>query len=315
MSGIDLLAWSAVFLAVVLLIYGLSTSHTNRQKLKKRAKQAEAAPTVAIFRQEEATSPRLKRVIAWLSSVGNFTVKNQEETKIQTMLIHADFRNPNAITILYALKGLTALMLTIPCALLLVIQGKLTPLYLLLTFVVGGIGYTLPQYFLSKMVEKRQDKIDRALPDVIDLLVICMEAGLALQATINRVADEIRDVCQEFYQELQITGGEMRTGIPRDTALKNLGKRTGVNSLQSLVTLMVQSERLGTSLAHSLRTHGDFTRMQRTLNAEEMAAKLPVKIVVPLIFFILPAMFIVIVGPGIIHMAKSLLPLLYNCKL
>ena len=104
----------------------------------------------------------------------------------------------------------------------------------------------------------------------------------------------------------------MRTGITRDTALRNLGKRTGVDSLQSLVTLMIQSERLGTSLAQSLRAHADFTRVQRTLRAEEMAQKLPVKIVVPLVFFILPAMFIVIIGPGAIQMGKTLIPLLYG---
>ncbi|MBU4232286.1 MAG: type II secretion system F family protein [Proteobacteria bacterium] len=312
MGGIYLLLWVAVFLAAVLLTYGASMAYDNRQKLKKRMNEVEAAPAVAIFHQQEAFNPKIKRIMAWFSSFGKFSLKNTEETTIQKMLIHANFRNPTALTIFYGFKGLMALVLPIPVILFFIVRGQLTLVPLLVTVVIGYIGYSLPQYLLGRLVRRRQDKIDRALPDVIDLFIICMEAGLSLQPTLNRVSDEIRDVCQEFYQELQITAGEMRTGITRDTALRNLGKRTGVESLQSLVTLMIQSEKLGTSLAQSLRAHADFSRVQRTLRAEEMAQKLPVKIVVPLVFFILPAMFIVIIGPGAIQMGKTLIPLLYG---
>jgi tight adherence protein C len=313
MSGMTWLAWGAIFTASFLLTYGISLTYSTRQQLKRRINETEvASPGVAIFRPEEATNPLKKWLSNWLISFGKLARKNQEETKVQSMLIHANFRKPNAITIFYGIKVLSAMLLPIPFSLLLIVRGNLTLLPLLGLFLVGAIGYALPQFFLNKIVHKRQDKIDRMLPDVIDLFVICMEAGLALQATINRVAEEIRGVCHDFYTELQITAGEMRTGISRDTALKNLGKRTGVQSLKSLVTLMVQSEKLGTSLADSLRAHADFSRVQRTLRAEEMAAKLPVKIVIPLVLFILPAMFIVIVGPGAIVMAKTLLPLLFG---
>jgi tight adherence protein C len=312
MSGIHLLAWSAIFMTAVLLTYGISTAYENRQKLKKRMNEVEAAPAIGIFRQQGATNHPIKRIISWFSSFGKLAIKDTEETNIQKMLIHANFRTPSAITIFYGFKGLTALLLPVPFILVLIMRGQLTLVPLLVTVLISYIGYSLPQYFLGRLVRKRQDKIDRALPDVIDLFVICMEAGLALQPTINRVAEEIRDVSEDFYNELQITGGEMRTGITRDTALRNLGKRTGVNNLKSLVTLMIQSEKLGTSLAQSLRAHADFSRVQRTLRSEEMAQKLPVKIVVPLVFFILPAMFIVIVGPGAIQMGKTLIPILYG---
>jgi tight adherence protein C len=311
MGAIYLLLWTMVFLAAVLFTYSASAAYDNRQKLKKRMSEVEAAPAIAIFHQE-ASNPKIKRIMAWFSSFGKFSLKNTEETTIQTMLIHANFRNPTALTIFYGLKGLMALLVPIPFILFFIVRGQLTPVPLFVTIVIGYIGYCMPQFFLGKLVRTRQDKIDRALPDVIDLFIICMEAGLSLQPTLNRVSEEIRDVCQEFYHELQITAGEMRTGITRDTALKNLGKRTGVESLQSLVTLMIQSEKLGTSLAQSLRAHADFSRVQRTLRAEEMAQKLPVKIVVPLVFFILPAMFIVIIGPGAIQMGKTLIPLLYG---
>lgn len=315
MNGINLLLLGTVFLSAVLLTYGLSVAYDNRQKLKKRVNAAETAPAVAIFQEQKASNPAIKRILAWFSSLGKFSLKNTEETFIQKMLIHANFRNPTALTIFYGFKGLMALLLPIPFILFFIVRGQLTPASLFFTVVIGYIGYSLPQYFLGRLARGRQDKIDRALPDVIDLFIICMEAGLALQPTLNRVSEEIRDVSQEFYHELQITAGEMRTGITRDSALKNLAKRTGVESLQSLVTLMIQSEKLGTSLAQSLRAHADFTRVQRTLRAEEMAQKLPVKIVVPLVFFILPAMFIVIIGPGAIHMGRTLIPLLYGTVL
>ena len=200
MSGIYLLAWSAIFLTAVLLTYGISAAYDNRQKLKKRMSEVEAAPAIGIFRQQEATNPLIKRIITWFSSFGKLALKNTEETNIQKMLIHANFRNPSAITIFYGLKGLMALLLPIPFILFFIMRGQLTPVPLLVTIVIGYIGYSLPQYFLGRMVRNRQDKIDRALPDVIDLFVICMEAGLSLQPTINRVAEEIRDVCEEFYQ-------------------------------------------------------------------------------------------------------------------
>ncbi len=311
--NINLVAMGSIFLAVVLMTYGISVTYGGRQKLKKRMDEPEGPEAaLAIFRQDKVVSPLKKRFFDWLTSFGKLVSQNQEETKLRTLLIHANFRGPSALTIFYGLKVFCAIILPLPVFLLLIVRGKLGLLPLVGAFMVGGIGYALPQYLLLRMARSRQEKIDRALPDVVDLFIICMEAGLALQATINRVADEIRAVCQDFYDELQITSGEMRTGISRDSALRNLAKRTGVQSLQSLVTLMIQSEKLGTSLAQSLRAHADFSRQQRTLRAEEMAAKLPVKIVIPLVFFILPAMFIVIIGPGAITMAKTLLPLLYG---
>ncbi len=302
------------FLAITVLAYWLCQDFSSRRNLKKRMDEPKNSPAVALLREETARDTPLKRLVHWLSPYGKLTAKEGEETKFQTMLIHAGFRNPSAVTIFYGLKAFVALVFPLPVLMFFTIRGNLTLLHIVLAFLMGAIGYSLPQFMLHRIVQRRQEKIDRALPDVIDLLIICMEAGLALQATINRVADEVKGVCREVYEELQITGGEMRTGISRDLALKNLGKRTGVQSLQSLVTLMVQSEKLGTSLTQSLRSHADFSRMQRTLGAEEMAAKLPVKIVIPLIFFILPAMFIVIVGPGVIQMARTLIPLLFGQK-
>jgi len=169
------------------------------------------------------------------------------------------------------------------------------------------VGYFIPQYFLHVMVRRRQDRIDKALPDVLDLMIVSLEAGLALPATINRVAEEIKPVSMDLFLELQITGIELRTGINRDLALKNLGERTGVASVKSLVALMIQSEKMGVSISQALRTHADYVRLQRGQRAEEMAAKLPIKILFPTMVCIFPSLFIVILGPAAIQISKTLL--------
>jgi tight adherence protein C len=137
-------------------------------------------------------------------------------------------------------------------------------------------------------------------------MIVSMEAGLSLQATLNRVADESNRISKELSRELQVTNAELRAGISRDTALKNLGERTGVQSVKSLVALMIQSERMGASISHALRNHASYTRVQRAQRAEEIAAKMPIKIVFPTLLCIFPSIFIVILGPAGISIYRTL---------
>ncbi len=311
MNG-NLLIWGTSFVTCVLLSYGIMVAYGDRRKLRKRMEDPRATgQPIAVLRDDGSTDTFKTQILNWLSVSGQWVLKDKDETsKVRALLVNGGFRHPSAPAILYGLKAVSALLLPIPYVLYSVMHENFDLSKILIAFVFAGIGYFLPQFILQKIVNARQERIDKALPDVIDLFIICMEAGLSLQATIIRVAEEIRDVCHDFYDELQITGGEMRTGLPRDVALTNLAKRTGVQSVQSLVTLMIQSEKLGTSIAQSLRVHADFTRTQRALKAEENAAKLPVKILIPLLFFIFPAMFIVIIGPGAINIMKNLFPAL-----
>jgi tight adherence protein C len=170
---------------------------------------------------------------------------------------------------------------------------------------LAGAGFYVGPYLLKFITTRRQDRIDKALPDVLDLLIVCMEAGLSLQATINRVSDEVKSISIDLYRELQLTNAELRTGISRELALRNLGERTGVQNVKALVGLMIQSDRMGASIVQALRTHASFLRVQRSQQAEERAAKLPVKILFPLLLFIFPAIFIVVLGPAAIKMSKS----------
>jgi tight adherence protein C len=311
MSSLYLLAWGATFLAIALMTYGLALTLGERYKIRKRMEAPKARPAIAIMRGEETVHPIKRRLLDWLSFSGQWALKDEEEeTGVRALLIHGGFRHPNAPAIFYGIKAMSGLLLPVPFLIFLIAHDKLNTITVAAAFLLAGVSYFLPQLFLQMRVARRQDKIDKALPDVIDLMIICMEAGLALQASMNRVADEIKGVCREFYAELQLTGGEMRAGLSRDVALRNLGRRTGVKSVQSLVTLMIQSDKMGSSIGQALRVHAEFSRAQRALKAEERAAKIPVKMVLALIMFILPTIFVVTAGPAIIIMFKSLAPLM-----
>ena len=302
----------AIFITIALLTYGVILYNRTRRAIKDRFKEEEkVVPAASIIRREEPEGRFKKRLVNWLSRSGKWAMKDEDEvSKVRASLIHAGIRQYNAPAVFYGLRAVLALLLPLPYLGAMLVQGKLTTLGLIISFALAGLGYFLPQYLLGVMVRRRQDRLDKGLPDVLDLFIVCMEAGLALQAAMNRVADEIKKAYPEFQKELQITVGELRTGIRREAALKNLTRRTGVQSIASLVTLMIQTERLGTSIAQALRTHSDFIRVQRAQKAEEMAAKTPIKILFPLIFFIFPAMFIVIVGPAAIQVVKNVFPAL-----
>jgi tight adherence protein C len=148
----------------------------------------------------------------------------------------------------------------------------------------------------------------RARPDALDLMVVCVEAGLGLDQAINRVADEIKLSHKELSEEFHLLGLELRTGVGRTDALRNLSRRIDLDEIKSLIALLVQTDRFGTSIGQALRVHSDAMKVSRQMKAEERAAKIPVKLLLPLILFIFPSVFIVIIGPGAIRIIRTLLP-------
>ncbi|HEU5407518.1 MAG TPA: type II secretion system F family protein, partial [Nitrospira sp.] len=150
--------------------------------------------------------------------------------------------------------------------------------------------------------------LQRAIPDALDLMVVCVEAGLGLDQAIARVGQEISQTHPALGEELNILSQELRTGVQRQAALRNLAHRTDLEEVRNLVALLVQTDRFGTSIGQALRVHADSMRTRRRLKAEEMAAKLPVKLLFPLIIFIFPSMFIVTIGPACIKIVKVLFP-------
>lgn len=303
MGDSSFLIWATSFLAVTFFIYGALHYAGKRKMLRARFKKTAVATATL---QPRTTENRMKKFLDWISSFGQFGIKDTAETsKLRSTLIQAGYRHPKNTAIYSGIQALGALLLPMPYLLANLVHGRLAAGNLTTVILLAGIGFYAPKIFLWFKVSGRQDRIDRALPDVLDLLIVCVEAGLSLQSTLNRISDEVRLISREMYEELHLTNLELRTGITRETALKSMGERTGVQSVKALVGMMIQSERMGTSISQALRVHSDFLRVQRTQKAEEKAAKLAVKILFPMFVFIFPAVFCVVLGPAIINLMTN----------
>jgi tight adherence protein C len=219
-------------------------------------------------------------------------------------LIQAGYVQENAWTIyrvvrLFSTLSVPALVFILLTA---VLRKPIDAATIGLTLLGVCYGLFLPSFMLSRQIAKRQNRIMRALPDTLDLMVVCVEAGLGLNAALQRVGREMELVEPALAYELAVTNREIRAGKPRDEALRNLGDRTGVGDLKSLVAMLVQSDRFGTSIADSLRIFADSIRIKRRQRAEELVAKAAIKLVFPLLLFIFPALLIVLMGPALIRM-------------
>jgi len=225
-----------------------------------------------------------------------------EVSVVSQRLIRAGNRNESAIKVFYGMKVLLPLLLCVIAAVT-GLAHLLSPFFVYATAL--GLGFLGPDFWLGRQITKRQKSIERGLPDVLDLLVICIEAGLSLDQATARTAEELSKAQPELCDELTVVVLEQRAGRPRADAWKHLAERTGVESLRNMVSMLVQSEQLGTSIAKTLRIHADTLRTQRVQAIEEQAAKTSVKLVFPLVFFIFPALFLVVLGPAVLIMVDS----------
>lgn len=232
----------------------------------------------------------------------NVIPKSQAEmSNVKQRLQSAGYRNESTMKVFYGTKVVIPVIL---CFLALVTGlGAANPILIYLVALV--LGFMLPDFWLSRQVTKRQRKIRRALPDVLDLLVICIEAGLSLDQATARTSEELKTAQPELCDELSIVVLEQRAGRPRGEAWKHMAERTGVDSVRNLVSMLIQAEQFGTSVAKILRVHSDTLRTQRVQAVEEAAAKTTVKLVFPLVFFIFPSLFLVVLGPAFITIIQS----------
>lgn len=222
-------------------------------------------------------------------------------------LIQAGYRSKHTYQYFITIKILLALLFPAIYLAATVFQS-FTLMRILFMVLLVIIGFGLPDTILGIIIRNRQGRITRALPDALDLMVICVEAGLGLDMTFKRVGDEIRPVCSDLSDEFALTNMEIRAGKTRNESFKNMALRTGVSEVNNLMTILVQTSRFGTSLAKALRIHSDAMRIKRRQIAEETAAKSTVKLIFPLVCFIFPAIFVVLVGPGVIRIIKVLFP-------
>jgi tight adherence protein C len=254
---------------------------------------------------DEGTRKQKERMQSALASVGKLVSSKPPSlsSKGQLLLVRAGYRSVDA---LWAMRG-TKVLLPIGLVALVFLTGiyKLNPFLMFATALL--LGYLLPDLWLTWRVRARQHKLRLALPDGLDLLVICVEAGLGLDQALMRVSQELRVAHPELSEELQLVNLEMRVGKTRLEALRELGQRTGLEDIKALVAMLIQTDRFGTSVAQALRVHSDELRMKRRQRAEEMAAKTTVKMVPVLVFFIFPALMVVILGPAVIAIMRQLL--------
>ncbi len=222
-------------------------------------------------------------------------------------MIQAGYRSKNTYQYFFSIKVVLAILFpAIFLAATAFYSFSLSRVLILLLLFI--IGFGLPDSILGLIIRSRQKRITKALPDALDLMVICVEAGLGLDMTFKRIGDEIRPICSDLSDEFALTNLEVRAGKTRSDCFKNMALRTGVPEIKNLMTILVQTSRFGTSLAKALRIHSDAMRIKRRQIAEETAAKSTVKLVFPLVCFIFPVIFVVLVGPGVIRIIQVLFP-------
>jgi len=295
-SGVTFLA---IVLIVLALVYGFSTDTLPVTERLGRLWQPPSRKADLGFREKQ--KEKVQRV---LTDVGRLVPGTPKQVShVQRLMIRAGYRKPEAVMVMRGVK------LVVPVGLLALVYFtgvyQENPFFILAFAAVGG--YLLPEFWLSRQVSKRQHIIRLALPDALDLLVICVEAGLGLDQSILRVSQELRVAHPELCEELDLVTAEIRVGKGRIESLRELANRTGVDDIKALVAMLIQTDRFGTSVAKSLRTHSEDLRTKRRQRAEEMAAKTTVKMVPPLVFFIFPALFVVILGPAVIMLYRQFL--------
>jgi tight adherence protein C len=285
---------------VVALVYAFSPAEvsvaTRLARLAGIAVPAQDEPKFA-DRQKE-------RVRDTLANVGKIlpAPSTDKAKRTQLLMIRAGYRSPEA---LMAMRGIKIIS---PIAALAGVYffGLYRINVFFIPVVALVLGYLLPDMWLTWRVSVRQRKLRRALPDALDLLVICVEAGLGLDQALLKVSQDMRIAHPELSEELQFVNLEMRIGKTRIDALRELARRTGLDDIKALVAMLIQTERFGTSIAQSLRVYSDDMRLKRRQRAEEMSAKTSVKMVPALVFFIFPALMVVILGPALITLSHQL---------
>ncbi|MCK4507623.1 MAG: type II secretion system F family protein, partial [Desulfuromonadales bacterium] len=297
--GILLLMFMAIFIIILAIAFIIRGSQSNtKERLSKLVGKNEALkpgekPAKFLSQQQDTLAAKISKPLHKLSSIEKRSVRQ----KMQLRLVKAGYRSDQAIYNYLAAKIL--------CPIIYVGIFMFTKMvYNFQTEVVISImlllilGFFTPSLWVFLMTKTRQEKIVKGLPDALDLMVVCVESGLGIDMTIKRVGDEMLPLCKDLSDEFTLTTLEVRAGMSREAAFKNMNMRIGLSEINSLTAVLTQTSRFGTSLAKALRVHADSMRIKRRQLAEAVAAKSTVKMVFPLVLFIFPSIFVVLVGPG-----------------
>ncbi|MBI3949409.1 MAG: type II secretion system F family protein [Acidobacteria bacterium] len=312
----ELMIYSFAFLAVTLLIiaaYYLLFSQPGRiqQRLEELGQPSPGhnitTGTVGAVPPPAGLNGLVQDL---LTGIGRFFGSAKSSGRLRQKLRKAGYYNDNAVVIYTGAEMLVGLLLpSLGIGLLSLLQVSVLR-FLIFIPPLAVLGFVVPSLYLSARTSKRKALLQRGLPDALDLMVSCVEAGLSLNAALVRVAQELRRVHPGLSQEFDITNFEIRAGKTREEALRNLGQRSGVKDLKSFAAMLIQTDRFGTSIAQALRVFSDSMRTKRRQRAEKAAAETTIKLLFPLVFFIFPFLLIVLLGPGMIQLMETLLPVL-----
>lgn len=303
---IVVLASLLVFGAVAFLVVGLrQTGRTDPLASRLQALQGDTvADGLPWWAQRRLRKSWLERL---LTRLAGFLPNASGEDSVRDGLSEAGYRSGNAVSVFLGAK--LALGVLLPVVFFAVMAATGNPFggqKLALGLALAVFGFYLPTLWLWDKSNKRKLEIQHALPDALDLMVVCVEAGLGLDAAMVKVAQEVNLSSPELSSELRLVNQEMRAGAARIDALRALARRTGVQDLQSLVAVLVQADRLGTSIATALRSQSDSLRVRRRQRAEERAHKTGVKLVFPLVLCIFPGLLVILLAPALLRIMKAL---------
>jgi tight adherence protein C len=295
-------------LMVAIAAFGYQRYARPGQVYERLGEPVIEAPTAGLPQEDEGRKRREFKIIQRVGEL--IPVSENDSSMTRQMLTHAGYRSDNAVKIYYGIRLLSTVFLGMFGLAFRNSVSDNPAMHVIFPLAMALGGFLVPNFILEKRIKKRLTILRLALPDALDLMVIAVEAGLGLDQAISYVATELRNAHRELTEEFVLTNLEIRAGKRRVDALKNLGQRAGEPELRKLTAILIQNDRFGTSVAESLRQHSDYMRVRRRQEAEERAAKVGVKLVFPIFFFILPAMMLVCAGPGVLGVVKYLLPLM-----
>lgn len=306
-NAVLVLVFIAAFIAALGLLQLFSPSRT-----RGRVQQI-GGQTVDTSATDGLDGAWVEKLATWAKPVSQLSLPKEgwENSQLRVRFMNAGWRHASAAPLYFGVKTLLAIAL--PTIGLAVMSAQHVVFHdQEMTFAVlgllGAIGYYLPSAVLARKIENRKRAVFEEFPDMIDLLTVCVEAGLGLDAALLRVSQELALRCPVLASELELMLLELRSGFSKEKALLNLALRTGVEDVDKFASMLIQADRFGTSLADSLRVLSDMLRTKRRMIAEEQAAKIALKLLFPLIFFIFPTLLLVLLGPAFIQIYRVLLP-------
>jgi tight adherence protein C len=300
-----------VFVAIVSGVFWLlsAISSRNSQAEERLERIGRPKSLVEIEMAQAETKGRFAGIKEAFSNLGTQIDNSNEVEKnsLKIKLANAGFRSENAAAVYQGIRAVCLVAFLLPALFFFLLKDGFTVRSIQWTVILAGLGFYLPQIGLWHLRTTRQKEIFLTLPDALDLLVVCVESGLGLDAALRKVTEEMKGHAKTICEEFSLANLQLQMGRPRREVLHDLGVRTGVDDVRSLAAILIQADRFGSSIAQALRVQSDSMRTRRRQLAEEKAAKTAVQLIFPLVLFIFPAIFVVLVGPAAIQIQKNLI--------